>query len=143
MPKRSAEREQFLADIIIGAIERGTGYWAEVLRYKWQDLAPKDVNAVIVDQEDSDIQRKLIELRDKRGGNLSVNEALDQKLAHKLTIDTIASGIGKIKSGKVPLGSYLKGMVLLGDSENDAGNIDADGADVIVQAAIFDDIVYG
>ena len=50
---RSPEREQFLADIITGAVEGGTGYWAQVSGYVW-DCPPAECRATLHDMEDGE-----------------------------------------------------------------------------------------
>lgn len=136
MAARTVEREEFLADIISTAIEGGIGYWAETRHYQWvnngvpqlvvikagydPDLKFEDTRAVIVDFE---------------GENPNTER--------EITIDVIARGIAKIKDPKFRINKTLRGTILAADVENDAGEIDVEGADVIVQAALFGEIVYG
>ena len=121
--KRTAEREQFLADILITAIEGGTGYWAAVSGYKWSDEAPETTRAT------------LHELNDE--------ETAYDGAQYDLTIDAVATGLGRIRRGEVGVSGTLRETIALADRENDAGYIDADGADVITQAALLNEIRYG
>lgn len=127
MTTRTAEREQFLADIIITAVEGGTGYWAAVSGYVWCDAEEGERAA--------NTKATLHELDDATG-------AFDGD-THDLTIETVAAGIGKIKRGEVGVRADLLEAIKRGDAENDAGDIDADCADVIVQAGLFGEVVYG
>lgn len=141
MATRTAEREQFLADIITAAIEGGTGYWAVTLRYKWQDVPPAEVHAVIMPEEEGD--EWAVNFRQTAGRKPNTQDALDAKMAHRIDIDTIASGISKIVANKVTVNGTIKGVIVAADLDNDAGMIDADAADCIVQAALFNTLVYG
>lgn len=116
MSTRSTEREQFLADIIISAVEGGTGYWAAVSRYR-HDCPAADTTATLHDEDDGKV--------------------------YVLTIDTIATGIGRVLGDGFKVRGDILDQVKCGSRENDAGEIDADGADVIVQAALFGEVVYG
>lgn len=61
----------------------------------------------------------------------------------KLDTDLIALGLNRVFNPKFKVSSTILSSILSAICENDAGNIDADGADVIVQAAVFNEIVYG
>ena len=60
-----------------------------------------------------------------------------------VTPDVIQAGIDKVKSGAIELNKDILKAILVADVINDAGDIDSDAADCIVQAALFDEIVYG
>lgn len=129
---RTTEREQFLADIITTAIEGGTGYWATVYRYKWDDLPPAEVHAWIVDNETVGTQPAP-----------PAYEAWLSEHARVINVELIARGISRIASGRVPVALSLQQAIVVGNRDVDAGMIDADCADVIVQAGLFGEIVYG
>lgn len=137
---RSPEREQFLADIICTAIEGGTNYWATTLAYRWmdretgEDLPPKEVYAVIADSE---------EMEDYRRGEQVSRQEFIEKIGKRIDIEVIATGIRKVQSKDFRINGTLLECIRVGDKEDDAGLIDADGADVIVQAALFGEIVFG
>jgi hypothetical protein len=120
--KRTAEREQFLADIICTAIEGGTGYWAQVSAYKWTEGAAKT-------------RATIHEINDEETGYS------DEKIF--LTIDTIASGIARIKFGEINVSEGTRQFITQASAENDAGMIDAGDADLITQAATLGEIRYG
>lgn len=63
----------------------------------------------------------------------------------KLTINvnTIRDGIQAILGGKVDVGVRLKQYIVSAIADNDLGMIDSDALDVIVQAGLFEGLVYG
>lgn len=119
---KTASRAQFLADVIIAAVEGGTGYWAAVSAYRWTD-GPASTRATLVLLDD---------VTGEPGSE-----------TYEVTPNTIATGIGKLRTGLVTVNRDLLGLILAASAANDAGDIDADAADVIVQAALFGEIVYG
>lgn len=163
MPVRSIERQQFLADIIITALEGGIGYWATALRYKWSKtdgtaLEPGGVHAIIM--EDDDEHQAMLEIVTTNfvsnegrnpsawdlfhyGATIDPEDEDSEPLFYKLDIDTIAVGVKACLEEDFSLRSDIREYIRLADKENDAGDIDADGADAIVQAALFGKLVYG
>ena len=121
MAKRTEERAEFLSCIIITALEGGIGYWSECLRYKWQGRE-KDVVARI---------------------EIPKDEAHEGQTEFDLNNDVIAKGIGRVKNKEFKVAKYILQAILSGDRDNDGCDIDSDAADVIVQAALFGEIVYG
>lgn len=128
MSTRSEERTQFLADIITSAIEGGTGYWACVHQYQYMmdDTLHPCIGALVPDA----------------GARATIQDEDDDKL-YELTIDVIARGISAIRATRDGINTGIRQSIITGDNDNDAGEIDADGADAIVQFAIFGRLVYG
>lgn len=60
-----------------------------------------------------------------------------------LTDSKIEAGIALVKHLTFQVNNDILASILLGDRNNDAGEIDIECADVIVQAAVFGEIVYG
>lgn len=118
--KRSPQRLEFLSDIITTAVEGGIGYWADVTKYRWQNV-PSTI-ADIVEYESSDDNPP------KSG---------------QLNVDTIARAIGRIVRGEIRLRADLIKTIAGANATNDGGDIDAEGADVIAQVAILGDVIYG
>ena len=113
MVKRTVERVEFLVDVLITAIEGGIGYWAGILAY------------------------------DPDKGTATIREDETNK-TYDLTIETIAKGIGRVKAKGFVVADSILSWIKEDDRENGgAGTIDAIAADVIVQAALFGEIVYG
>lgn len=117
MAAKTAERVQFLADVLTTAVEGGTGYWAAIGGYKFEPAS--EAQAFFHIEDEPDRQPEFVGL------------------------DAIAKGIGRVLDPEFKVRADIREQVALGSRENDAGEIDADGADVIVQAAIFGEIVYG
>lgn len=119
---RTPERNEFLTDILCCAVEGGTGYWAAASNYRWD--CPPDQAGVT-----------LHELND--------DETAFDGTEHKVTLDTIETGIQRVIDGHVRLSPTMLGWIVDGNNENYAGMIDSDCADCIVQAALFGKLVYG
>ena len=60
-----------------------------------------------------------------------------------ITPNLIEIGIALVKHPSFKVRDDILVAILLGDRNNDAGEIDSECADVIVQAAVFGEIVYG
>lgn len=60
----------------------------------------------------------------------------------KVTHETLAKALQTVCAGRL-VRSDIANSVRLAVNENDAGHIDAEAADVLVQIAAFNDIVYG
>lgn len=138
MAARTKEREEFLAEVIITAIEGGTGYWATVFKYKHADLPPAEVHAIIAENdavEDAE--------NDTPPGETIEAAPFLAEHGKRIGIDTIARGLGQITRGEIELGAATRKAIVEAARENDAGEIDADDADVIVQAGLFNKIIYG
>jgi hypothetical protein len=118
---RTTERARFLSDIVVGAVEGGTGYWACVSRYRNSD--------------ETDTRAVLHELNDDCDGYVETGV--------ELNVDVVATGIGRIVRGDVGVRSDLRTTITQASRENDAGDIDAEGADVIAQAGLLGEIRYG
>lgn len=116
MANRSAEREQFLKDIVVGFTEDG-GYNA------WRRVKPGTY--------------------DPAQGRVVIFDIEEDGVEHEVTIETVAHGLAKLKENSFALNRGLK-IAILGAAEvNDAGEIDCELADIIVQAGIFEEVVYG
>jgi hypothetical protein len=123
MSKRSAEREQFLADVLVCIVEDG-GYnsWRRIKAGSYQYDPPAEAHASILCLGDG---------------------APEEYSEHEVTLDTIAAGIAKLQGGEIQINSELLGWILAASAKNDAGDIDAEAADCILQAALFGELVYG
>jgi hypothetical protein len=114
MTVRSAEREQFLADVIVCAVEGGTGYWAQVPVYRCDVAA--ETRATLLD--------------------------VVEPASIELTLDKVEAGLEKVRERGFAVSPRILEAVIEAERELDAGVIDADAADVIVQAAAFGEIRY-
>lgn len=118
---RSAERVQFLTDVLITAVEDGIQYWAEVTEYV---PSGDDPHAVIW--------------------------LPDEDETHRVTLNTIAHGISLLTTGANAKRSftmsgpeYWAQFKLANRTNGVDGDYDADIADNVLQAGLFDEIVYG
>ena len=105
--------DEFCDDVRSTAVEGGINYWA-------MPIKPKD---------------NLWAEQDPSTGN--------ERKHFELTYDMIRFGLRKVLGGNLQLNSQIRADIFQAVVENDAGNIDATGADVIIQAAVFSEIVYG
>lgn len=130
MVNRSAEREQFLADVLVCFVEDfGTNSWRCIKADTYQpsepslgppfDIAPSESKVTFIDMED------------------------ENEPEYEVDIEVIARGIQRIITGEVGCNSAIQKTVLLASHENDAGEIDSYDADMIVQAGVFGELVYG
>mgnify|MGYP003640387661 CR=1 FL=1 len=115
--KATYYRNVFFGEIIINAIESHcAGYlvWCSIQRYKWQDRE-EDVIATIVDDEGKE---------------------------HHINNDVIRKGIGLILIGDVDVSRDIVDTLLEACQTMDAGDVDAEIADCIIQAGVLGEIVY-
>jgi hypothetical protein len=125
--KRSAEREQFLSDVMTTAVEGGINYWASVSDYRWD--APFDQQGVTV--------------YDHSGDELPPE-------GKRVTPEDIASAISKMRANKDGLfawahrsESYWVQFWLADRTNGEDGDYDAGIADCILQVAVFGDVIFG
>lgn len=115
--------EQFASDVIVTAIEAGhtygIGYWARTLEYHNN---PEPAWARIEEYDEV------------------TGKGLKQA---KLDRDAIQRGIDSLATRKVEVNKQTLGCILAAVASDDTTDIDGPTADVIVQAAVLGDIVYG
>lgn len=107
--ERSEERNQFLDDVIEGALY-GCAYWASGRR---------------------------------KEGKQEIWDHDEPEKIYVLDRDLVAKGISKVLDADFKVRKDIRANIYLGNLENDCCDIDAECADVIVQAALFDQIVFG
>lgn len=134
MAARSKEREEYLAAIISTAIEGSIGYWSQCSQYQWVN-DEGDVNVVVGEQDGEEARATIHQLND--------DESDYSKDALVITTEVIAAGISKILKGETNVADRIVNYIKAGEVENDAGEIDGEAADVIVQAGLFKEVVYG
>lgn len=112
--------DQDIAYILTDALETNAiGYWAQY--HNWERMK----------SENEDLNNCVKEITIKELND----EETDFVVAHKINRNTIIRGVNLIISEKVSCPS-IKEMILKDD-------IDADGVDCIIQAALFGEIKYG
>lgn len=137
MAARSEKREQFLADIISTAVEGGIGYWSQCSHYQWVDYSNSgNLFGPVGEKDPSKGTCATVHV-------LNADESGYVEEGLEITVETVARGLGLIKSPEFGVNSRMRGEILVADVENDAGMIDSDDADVIVQAGLFGEVIYG
>ena len=114
---------QFLFDVFITACEGGVNYWTDIANYHWRN-----------DRDGSD---------DLEGFSALL---LDWNSGEKHSVDfgVIATGLERIAAGGIAyLNEPSRQAIVNAILTDDAGEIDATLADLVVQAGLFDQIVYG
>lgn len=116
--------DSFCADVLCAALEGGIGYWAEA----------DDIKRTERDAEGHWHYLSVV-LTDAEG---------DDDWQHTIDYAAIRLGIERVLAPTFNLNSGTKGDILTALTEHpDDNTLDADGADAIVQAACFNDLVYG
>ena len=111
----SDERNRFLKDVFEEGVELGIDYWAHI-----RDYSPANAQAKI------------------RGGEGAPPD--DWVL---IDLNTISKGLEALKNGQAKMNKGLLGDALAADVLNDAGEVDAQIADCIIQVGLFGEIIYG
>lgn len=119
-PKMSVKiTQQDIDDIMVSALEGGINYWcckAEVVGDYLGEYASEQIS---------------------RGGTLKLYDAEEDDV-YELTLDKFIKGITKaINDG------YFTHYDWYSRTEIDTCNVDAEVADVIIQLALFDDVIFG
>lgn len=119
------ERDQFLVDVLICAVEDySLNQWRQIEAYK--------LSAIEADPNSDEAHVIIIEIGDG-----------DLDFEHKFNITTIAKGISEIVNGEVIVHPDITDTVIHADATNEAGDIDAEIADVILQVGLFKEVRYG
>jgi len=111
------EREEYLDDILTTAVEGGIGYWSIGRNYVWSDDGPATV-----------------EIRE---------EEEEEGPWHLVDRSAIRKGIALVLSGDTRVHESYVDTLRKAERELDSCEIDGELADIIVQAAILGDVVYG
>jgi hypothetical protein len=123
--------DEFLRDVGITAVEGGIGYWSQIEGYG------KFVNSLYV----GDTSQKSLNPLNRLGKLFVIDdwtgEPDPEEPTHELTTELIAKGMQLVlDSGKW---KRIASAILA----EDAGDLDAGDADVIVQLGCFGEVVYG
>lgn len=138
MTKRSAERLQFLHDVMCHALEGGVGYWS----------AADEITM----HEDEDLWYRSYTLYCTDGGKEPVECGDPSKDAvcqgHRVDPEVVARGLDlATRAGKddKTIGWHYsqRDHVIRAARENDAVDVDSGDADCIVQLGIFGEVIYG
>lgn len=112
--------KEFLNDVMTTALEGGINYWASITETKTENVEGDTVylSATVVDAEDEDAEE------------------------HTVTLEKLVEAIQKIVQPEFDLRQDIKKSIISGVLKQDAGYIDAEGADVIFQVAAMGSIVF-
>lgn len=122
---RSDVRKEFFFDIFVTALEGGIDYWACASEYHWGNDGEYDLDgfyALVSDSEEDD--------------TFPDNSRID--------ISIISKGLNKIiNDDTVKINSEIRRTIRQASIANDAGLIDADAADCIIQVGLLGELVFG
>ncbi len=115
--------EQFAADVLTVAVDGGIAYWARLGHVVRDGKGFVGLGTAIIEQEAS-------------GEDDSAKSAV-------MSSEAIIEGIKTVLKPTFQVRDDIRSAIFRGVLSGDAGEIDAEAADVIIQAAMFGDIVYG
>lgn len=121
--------DQFCRDIICTAVEGGSNYWG---RFTVLERCESEENPERGPLEYHKVQVE--EIDETTGDTVSV---------HEVTTAAIRAGVALVLSGKLDVHASIVAGIFAAIADKDAGAIDADDADIIMQAATLKQIVYG
>lgn len=113
------DRKEFLADVLTTAVEGGINYWAMVSNYNYD--TPAETRVTVHELDDDGNPSGYVDI----------------------TITEIARAIQSVLITDTSLPSHVRSTIRETNAENDAGDIDAELADVIMQFAVLGRITYG
>lgn len=125
------DRDDFLASVIVTAVEGGIGYWASTSEYRW--FQPDLDGGTATPTE--------------RGGANAFARLMDREgdgTFYDLTPAVIERAFETIEKGPVAYLSASRSKRLLGALDDlEGGDIDSSDADVLVQIGLLGGVVYG
>lgn len=149
MNTQQRTRDNALHDIFVTALEGGIGYWSQAISYHWaleEDTTTEDLRgfrAVIVDVEQECEQGDMPEFAASR---VRMSDG-SYRWKYEINSETISRGvirfIAYIRSLRGVDTYWRQAAVDLDWGHWDDLDVDAEIADVIVQLALFDEIVFG
>lgn len=123
-------RAQFLFDLFVTALEGGIGYWSTASKYH-HSKPPVTPDA---DREE-DLEGFYAVVTEDDSGE-------DEDKEHRIDRALIEKGIAGLKDALGDDSERYK-RIMAAVALNDAGELDAEDADIIVQVGLFADVVYG
>lgn len=133
----SKERDKAYAGVFTTALEGGIGYWSVCEEYRWMrpDLTAEERRDGSVDEIQDTVGFRAVVIAEGEEEEFLI----DRKV--------IAHGVGKawemVKDGTIANEYHSRAIRDLKFGKWDELDYDADTADLIVQAGLFDEIVYG
>jgi hypothetical protein len=119
--------EEDITDIMVTALEGGIGYWACL-----DNTTPEFEDAPKGEAISETAARILIE-----GSEIVLIDEEDDYAKYGLTLNKLLAGVKRyVDEGYDQYGAFSP-------DGNDLGNLDAEGADAVIQLAVFKELVYG
>jgi hypothetical protein len=123
--------DEFLMDVMITMVETPPASWFKFIDVnRREDLMITDFT--VVDQED------IFEYQE----DLAAGAEPDEPERHLINPQKVADAIERLLSADM-VSRDIADAIARGARDNDAGDIDAIGADCILQIACFDEVLYG
>lgn len=143
---RSTERTTFLADVLCAALEGGVGYWSAA-----GDIARvSETTGAQCTGDDWPWRYDAVTLWEVGDGDECHARDGGPCAGHRVTLDDIARAISRISKTRredcpAAGGFAYRYVQAVRDAsmENDAGDIDADIADIVAQVAALGSVIYG
>ena len=121
---KTDSRKQFLFDVFVTALEGGIGYWAVAEEYHHSK------------EDKEDLEGFFAKVSDCEGNTFPDNLRIDK--------DVIVKGLNKIvNDNDLKISETIRERIKESNRLNDAGLIDADDADCIVQVGLLGELVFG
>lgn len=116
------DRDQFLWDIFVTAIEGGISYWAYIRSYHHSTNGVEDHEGFIAHITDTETDKH-----------------------YEITRATILRGLKLFRTPcELQINACLRREIMVADITNGENTIlDANGADAVIQAGLFGDVLYG
>lgn len=114
--------DEFLSQVLTNAVEQPFGQW-----FDWRKVE-RDAAGLII----------------KASGKCDTKTSNEGEYPRRVMVnlESVRTGITRILSRRMVNGDY-SGAVLMGALENDAGRLDMVASDAVLQAAVYNEIVFG
>ena len=142
---QEAERTGFYSSILVDAIESGAvGGWATVRNYEWKDR-DNDTDCIIASAELVPEDPEYVKAPMQEVFKFGVDRAGDLIKEKRVYVGphTTRRGLNKVLSGEVEASDWIVKACKEAKKDYDAGLIDAICANVIIQAGVFEENIYG
>lgn len=126
--------EEFLADVLCTAIEGGVDYWADI-----SDIKKRTRTADKVQDWDYVSAR----FTEREPSAEAAENADGERKTKVVGYAELAEGIQRVLTPGFKVNDEIRGWLSSSAGSNDAGMVDVTVADVVIQAAMYGEIVYG
>ena len=143
--RKTAERTGFYSGILVDAIESGAvGGWAYVRNYEWKDQ-DNDTDCIIASAELVPEDPEYVKAPMQEVFKFGCDRAGDLTKERRGYVDPnlIRRGLNKVLSGEVEAADWIVKACSHAKEELDGSFMDAVCANVVIQAAVFEENIYG